>query len=153
MLKKAIEQKQAKGKNAMEQVNGKHAEQTIKNAAPTLESVANAKITLYIPTMTKSGATIHSASHKTMVDYAARMLASNFGGYTTFKAQGGYVMDNGSLARESVTVVVALARLSGDADSIARVRVVRDLAYILKDILEQDTILLSVEPINAAWLI
>lgn len=66
--------------------------------------------TVYVPTTKKGQKRISSSTRSRRVNEVRRYLANKFGGYTSVKSTGGWVMKNGKLVRERITKVTAFAK-------------------------------------------
>lgn len=71
-------------------------------------------------------------------------LAANYGGFTCYHADGGWIDDDGELIEEPVTVISAVA----DAPRDALTRHARDLAASVRDRAGEDAVLWQITHSN-----
>ncbi|MFC6717919.1 hypothetical protein ACFQGT_09785 [Natrialbaceae archaeon GCM10025810] len=95
------------------------------------------KVRFYIPT-TKDGA-------EDVVDEVVIRLSNLFGGATTLPAKGAYVMNDGELVREEVTLVESFHTDMKTAD-------LTQVALQIKDALNEEAVAFEVEQIESAFV-
>lgn len=99
-------------------------------------------VTIYVPTtMGSAKLDDKDALVSEMVDYVAKQLAEQHGGFTVTKGKGGWVNQAGELVHETVYMVRANAEKLSVADTNQAVRI----AEYVKQFMLQDLVSLEID--------
>lgn len=96
------------------------------------------KIILYVPSITKEGLKVN---HKQAVNNSLMFFAEQFGGATSYKANGSWKLSNGKLQVEAVTIIYS------NVDKLSSKQKTNFITYAskLKKDLNQDSVMIETD--------
>lgn len=99
------------------------------------------KVAIYVPSTVKGNKPAPAALIKKWLGKVKRALAQHFGGFTAYKAQGGWVSAGGALIEENVVIVQAFT----DEAGLSNVPAIKALAAELAADMEQEAVSVEVD--------
>lgn len=110
-------------------------------------------VKITVPGTTSANVPLSADTKRFFDTFVSKQFSTIFGGATAVSGQGSWLDDNGVLITENVTVVSSYTRLDNTPETLEKLLAVRNLARVLCDILTQQCVLVTVEPITAAYFI
>lgn len=105
------------------------------------------KASIYLPSES-NGALIDTDKRWQEFRYVARRLSEEFGGCTSVEAYGWWANNEGELIAEHVTILYSLVDENEVEVRKSTASVLRELAEHVKAVLNQQSVLTSIEPVT-----
>lgn len=113
------------------------------------KSTPQFEISVYVPS-TLGDVVMHTSGHNVLVSGTRAFINKFFGGSTSRKGVGSYTLESGKVVVEPVTIVSTIVSL--DESSLQALQNLREFAYHLGAISLQESVLITITPVKAAFL-